>query len=329
VVISVVTSAIMTIIVLTGWMELDAGTPRIEDSREVVDVQLAQLHLSGASQLGLVTVSEREDAVHVSQGEIRSLQSGAQFPASSYLNLFANISAPDTPFGALSLHNDDALQLVPWENGGEASLTRWPPFGVQYRKADQGAACVPLSDDSGTPPGLSLCISGLSLDIAPGLPSFSVVTPTAAQSQHNSHSWTAGDNWIGQVVGAIEHGPDWASTAIFITWDDCGCFYDHVNPLRFDPGWGVRVPMVIVSPYARAGYTDSTPTSFAGILAYAERTFGLAALNSSDKTAYAFTNSFDYSQTPLQAPVPMTQTPLPLASVKWLRRHPDAGTDPT
>ncbi len=161
-------------VVLTGWMELDTGKPRIEDSREVVGVQLAQLHLTGASQLGLVTVSERNDAVHVSQGEIRSLQSGAQFPASSYLDLYADISAPDTPVGALSLHNDDAIQLVPWENEGEASLTRWPPFGVQYREADQGTACVPLFDDSGTAPKLGLCISDLSLDIAPDLPSFSV-----------------------------------------------------------------------------------------------------------------------------------------------------------
>jgi len=160
--------------VLTGWMELDIGAPRTEKGREVVDVQLAQLHLTGASQLGLVTVSERNDGVHVSQGEIRSLQSVAQFPALSYLDLYVDIAAPYAPVGALWLHTDDALRLVPWENEGEASLTRWPPFGVQYRKADQGTACVPLFDDSGIALKLGLCISDLSLDIAPDLPSFSV-----------------------------------------------------------------------------------------------------------------------------------------------------------
>jgi phospholipase C len=161
------------------------------------------------------------------------------------------------------------------------------------------------------------------------LPTFSVVTPNGNQSQHNGNSWTAGDNWIGKVVSAIENGPDWSSTAIFITWDDCGCFYDHVNPLRFDPSWGLRVPTVIVGPYARAGFTDSTPTTFSGILAYAEHTFGLAPLNSSDGTAYGFANSFNYSQAPIKTPVQMIQMPLPIASVRWIRRHPDPGTDPT
>ncbi len=62
------------------------------------------------------------------------------------------------------------------------------------------------------------------------LPNFSVVTPTQTASQHNGDSMTVGDNWLGSVVSAVENGPDWASTAIFITWDDCGCFYDHVAP---------------------------------------------------------------------------------------------------
>ena len=71
------------------------------------------------------------------------------------------------------------------------------------------------------------------------LPNYSVLTPSWSSldanggvdtSQHNDDSMLAGDNWIGKVVSAIENGPDWASTAIFITYDDCGCFYDHVAP---------------------------------------------------------------------------------------------------
>ena len=160
------------------------------------------------------------------------------------------------------------------------------------------------------------------------LPSFSVVTPTAAQSQHNGNSWVAGDNWIGQVVSAIELGPDWSSTAIFITWDDCGCFYDHVNPLVYGSDWGVRVPMVIVSPYARAGYTDSTPTTFSGILAFTEHTFGLAPLNPSDSSAYDFRNSFDYSQTRL-AIEKMVISSIPMSSRRWIAAHPPNENDPT
>jgi phospholipase C len=124
------------------------------------------------------------------------------------------------------------------------------------------------------------------------LPALSIVTPTTSNSQHNSYSMSTGDNWIGRVMSAIENGPDWPSTAVFITYDDCGCFYDHVDPLQYNATWGVRVPMVIVSPYARLGYTDTQPTTFAGILAFVEHTFGLPALNSNDATAYDYADAF-------------------------------------
>ena len=57
----------------------------------------------------------------------------------------------------------------------------------------------------------------------------------------NRVSMLKGDNWIGDMVSAIMNGPDWSSTAIFITYDECGCFYDHVPP---PPGRGLRIPMV-------------------------------------------------------------------------------------
>jgi phospholipase C len=111
------------------------------------------------------------------------------------------------------------------------------------------------------------------------LPNFALVTPTQADSEHNKDSMSVGDNWIGQVVQAIENGPEWSSTAIFLTWDDCGCFYDHVAP---PAGLGIRVPMIIISPYAIAGHTDSSVASFMSVLAYTEHTFGLPALSTRD-----------------------------------------------
>ena len=156
----------------------------------------------------------------------------------------------------------------------------------------------------------------------------SIIIPGASQSQHNGDSWVTGDNWIGKVVSAIEHGPDWATTAIFITWDDCGCFYDHVNPLLYNPDWGIRVPMVIVSPYARAGYTDSTPTSFSGILAYVEHRFGLAPLTTSDAGAYDFHSAFDYAQLPLP-PVTIVMRHVPTSSLRWMATHRPDPNDPT
>ena len=92
---------------------------------------------------------------------------------------------------------------------------------------------------------------------------------------------------------------------MFITWDDCGCFYDQVPPGTNPDGTpqGPRVPMIIVSPYAIPGFTDTTATTFAGILAYTEHTFGLAPLGVNDAGAYPFSNAFNYSQAP-HKPVP-------------------------
>ena len=135
------------------------------------------------------------------------------------------------------------------------------------------------------------------------LPDFSVVTPggkDAAFSEHNGFSITAGDDWLGQVAAAVMSGPEWRSTALFITWDDCGCFYDQVRPGVNPDGTpqGPRTPLVIVSPYAKGGYTDTTASTFAGILAYTEHNFGLRPLSVNDKNAYPFSNAFNYSQNP-------------------------------
>jgi phospholipase C len=167
---------------------------------------------------------------------------------------------------------------------------------------------------------------------AGNLPSYSVVVPgngTQAYSQHNGRSMAAGDNWIGQVARAVMNGPQWSSTALFITYDDCGCFYDHVRPGANPDGTpqGPRMPLVIVSPYARPGYTDTTPTTFAGILAFTEHTFGLAPLNANDRSAYGFGNAFNFAQVPLR-PVPMVMSPLP-RSARHIHLTPAMLSDPT
>src|SRR5439155_5328359 len=154
------------------------------------------------------------------------------------------------------------------------------------------------------------------------LPALSFVTPTGSNSQHNGYSMLVGDNWIGKVMSAIENGPDWASTAVIITYDDCGCFYDHVNPLVHDPTWGIRLPLVIVSPYAKQGFTDSTPTTVMGILAFVEHTYGLAPLVANlDGAAYDFSDSFDYSQSPTHT-VPMVVSHVPRSELARVRPEP-------
>jgi phospholipase C len=156
------------------------------------------------------------------------------------------------------------------------------------------------------------------------LPNYSAVLPDVPRSQHNWTSMQVGDNWIGKVVSAIEHGPDWRSTAIFITYDDCGCFYDHVAP---PPGLGIRVPMVIVSPYARRGYTDSHEASIPSILAFTEHVFGLQPLGGHDRNAYDYARSFNFAKRPAP-PITLRQHPISAAERARLQAHPppDDGT---
>ena len=86
--------------------------------------------------------------------------------------------------------------------------------------------------------------------------------------------------------------------------------------------------MVIVSPYVRAGFTDSSPATFASILAYVEQTFNLAPLGVNDAAAYAYANAFDYSQTPL-APIPMEHETISSAEQQYIIAHPGTLDDPT
>jgi phospholipase C len=150
------------------------------------------------------------------------------------------------------------------------------------------------------------------------LPKFSIVIPHGDVSQHNGSSMLKGDNWLASQVNAVMTGPQWKSTAIFITYDDCGCFYDHVPP---PAGLGIRVPMVIVSPYAKSGFTDHNDASIASILAFTEHNFGLLPLTTEDANAYDYRDSFDYAQIPLGG-VRMKQTPLPAWEIAWLMAHP-------
>jgi phospholipase C len=157
------------------------------------------------------------------------------------------------------------------------------------------------------------------------MPSVSLVMPLKPDSQHNQDSMVRGDNWIGSVVSAVMNGPNWDSTAIFITYDDCGCFYDHVAP---PPGLGIRVPMVIVSPYATAGFTDSNVASFDSMLAYVEHTFGLAPLSDRDAGAYDFSASFDYTQTP-RRPITLRAHRVSRSVLRRVASQPPDPEDPT
>jgi phospholipase C len=95
------------------------------------------------------------------------------------------------------------------------------------------------------------------------LPEVSWVIPSEAVSEHPRSQVSAGQSYVTGLVNAVMSGPDWKSTAIFLTWDDWGGFYDHVAPPTVDEnGYGLRVPGLVISPYARQGYVDHQVLSF-------------------------------------------------------------------
>jgi phospholipase C len=95
------------------------------------------------------------------------------------------------------------------------------------------------------------------------LPAVSWIAPTQANSDHPPANLATGQAYITNLINTIMKGPDWNSTAIFLTWDDWGGFYDHVVPPMVDQnGYGLRVPALVISPYARQGYIDHQILSF-------------------------------------------------------------------
>ena len=157
------------------------------------------------------------------------------------------------------------------------------------------------------------------------LPNLSIVIPSFKDSQHPGFSLIRGDNWIAKNVSAVMNGPDWDSTAIFITYDDCGCFYD---PARPPLGAGIREPMVIVSPYAKPRFVDHETATHVSLLAFTEHLFGLPPLNAEDATAYDYAGAFDFAHTPLPS-IPLPQHLVPLSSVRYIAAHPPDPEDPT
>jgi phospholipase C len=106
------------------------------------------------------------------------------------------------------------------------------------------------------------------------LPSVSWITPAQAVSDHPPALITAGQAYVTGLINTIMRSPDWDSTAIFLAWDDWGGFYDHVKPPAVDgQGYGLRVPGLVISPYAKTGYVDHQTLSFDAYLKFIEDDF--------------------------------------------------------
>ncbi len=116
------------------------------------------------------------------------------------------------------------------------------------------------------------------------LPAVSWVIPSGDDSEHPPARISLGQDHVVRAINAIMSGPDWKSTAIFLAWDDWGGFYDHVKPPHVDgAGYGMRVPGLVISPYARKGYIDHQTLSFDAYLKFIENDFlGGQRINNKD-----------------------------------------------
>ncbi len=145
-------------------------------------------------------------------------------------------------------------------------------------------------------------------DISNGqLAQVSWVIPDGDQSDHSSSNNGSGPSWVASIVNTIGNSPYWANTTIIITWDDWGGWYDHVAPKVVNDGvswgsgyvYGFRVPLIVVSPYAKAAYISHTTHDFGSILKYIETNFNLPSLNYADGPADDLSDCFNLTQSPI------------------------------
>jgi phospholipase C len=148
-------------------------------------------------------------------------------------------------------------------------------------------------------------------DVAAGkLADFTWVTPVCSDSDHVNCPHGYGPSWVAALVNAVGKSKFWNSTAIFVIWDDWGGLYDHVPPPYINrDSLGFRVPMLVISPYAKQNHVSHTRYETTSVLRFAEDLWGLGQLSDADKRANSPADCFDFSQSPrkfvkIKAPLP-------------------------
>ena len=138
-------------------------------------------------------------------------------------------------------------------------------------------------------------------DIAQGnLPVVSWVIPRGQASDHPNTNLGEGPSWVASVVNAIGNSKYWDSTAILITWDDWGGWFDHVAPPILNSyEYGLRVPLIVVSPYAKPGYISHQTHDFGSMLKFIESIYDLPSLGYADAAADDLSDCFNFNQTPI------------------------------
>jgi phospholipase C len=161
---------------------------------------------------------------------------------------------------------------------------------------------------------------------AGNLPAVSWIAPNGAVSEHPPALVSAGETYVTNLIDTIMRTPAWSSTAIFLSWDDWGGFYDHIAPPSVDTaGYGLRVPGIVISPYARRGYIDHQTLSHDAYIKFIEDDFlGGARIDpktdgrpdsrpdvrENDPRLGNLISDFDFSQQP-RAPLVLDPNPQP------------------
>ncbi|MGA7249191.1 MAG: alkaline phosphatase family protein [Candidatus Cybelea sp.] len=132
------------------------------------------------------------------------------------------------------------------------------------------------------------------------LASFTWITPLCQDSDHPDCSGGFGPSWVASIVNAVGESKFWDTTAIFVQWDDWGGFYDHVPPpYEGYDGLGFRVPLIVISPYAKKNYVSHAQYETASVLRFAENLFALGQLSDADTRATSpAADCFDFEQKP-------------------------------
>ena len=131
------------------------------------------------------------------------------------------------------------------------------------------------------------------------LPSLSWVIPPGQDSDHPPNNSTLAQTWLASVIDAIESSPDWNTTAVYVTWDDYGGFWDNVPPPIFEgQQLGFRVPLIIISPYTEPGTVVNSMGFFESVLHLMEWRFDLGCITELDCNAPLPVWGFDWNQTP-------------------------------
>ncbi len=173
--------------------------------------------------------------------------------------------------------------------GGGLSGAYWDPFD----------AISAVRNSSEWTTNISSPETNFFQDVSNGsLSAVSWVSPSDENSDHAGFgAKDTGPQWVAKVVNAIGKSQYWKSTAVVVVWEDWGGWYDHVAPPQLDyAGLGIRVPMIVVSPYAKAKYVSHTQYEFGSIIRFIEDNWSLGRLGTTDTRATSIGDAFDFTQ---------------------------------